>query len=176
MGHDQPGWCRPPAGRVEQLHPWVRMIRHRSDGDGFDEEQTARGHAGYYGCVSFVDDKIAEILSVLDELDYAGNTVVIYTSDHGETMGEHDLWGKRTLYEGSARVPLIVRWPGRLPAGTRISQPVEWVDLFPTLCDIAGTSTPDGLDGHSLIPLLLGDDSSGRGVAVSNGCRQNFRA
>jgi choline-sulfatase len=160
-----------PAGHLEQLHPWNRMIRQRSDGDGFDEAQTARARAGYYGCVSFVDDKIAEILAALDELGFTDDTVVIYTSDHGEMAGEHGMWGKRTFYEAAARVPFIVRWPGHLPEGARTDQPVELVDLFPTLAEVAGAPLPEGLDGSSLLRLLRGHDPEWRGVAISDYCQ-----
>jgi choline-sulfatase len=155
-----------PPDAVERLHPWIRDVRHRSDGDGFTEEQTARGRAGYYACVSFVDEKIGEVLAALDEMGLVDDTVVIYISDHGETMGEHELWGKRTFYEGSARVPFIVRWPGRVPAGARSDAPAELVDLYPTLCDLAGVAPPEGLDGDSLLPVLSGHPEGWRGVAV----------
>jgi len=162
-GYDLP---QVPADNLERLHPWIRAVRHRSDGDGFTEEQTARGRAGYYACVSFVDEKVGEVLGALDDLALAGDTVVIYTSDHGETMGEHDLWGKRTFYEGSARVPFIVRWLGHLTPGTRAAAPTELVDLYPTLCDLAGVPAPEGLDGDSLLPVVSGHAQRWRDVAV----------
>jgi choline-sulfatase len=167
-GYDLP---EVPAGHVERLHPWIRAVRHRSDGDGFTAEQTARARAGYYACVSYVDEKVGEILQELDALGLAEHTLVVYTSDHGEMMGDHDMWGKRTFYEGSARVPFVVRWPGHLPAGTRASAPVELVDLYPTLCAAAGVAPPGDLDGDSLLPLLAGDTASWRAVAVSDYCQ-----
>ncbi len=165
QGYDMP---EVPPGHLEQLHPWNRAIRQRSDGDGFTEEQTARARAGYYGCVSFIDEKVGQILDELDALGLATTTLVIYTSDHGEMMGEHDMWGKRTFYEGSARVPLIVRWPGHVPAGSRVSAPVELVDLFPTLCAAAGVQPPTGVDGHNLLPLLAGQSRGWRDIAVTD--------
>jgi choline-sulfatase len=81
------------------------------------------------------------------------NTIIVYTSDHGDMAGEHGLWWKRTYYDGSARVPMIITGPG-LPAGERVSSPVELVDLFPTFCSWAGCGTPDGLDGEDLSCLL----------------------
>ena len=164
-GYDLP---HVPEGHVEQLHPWIQGVRHRSDGDGFTEEQTARARAGYYGCVSYVDEKVGEILATLDDLGIAEETLVVFTSDHGEMMGAHDMWGKRTFYEGSARVPFIARWPGHLPAGTRVAAPAELVDLYPTLCAAAGIAPPRDLDGDDLRPLLAGDAASWRNVAVSD--------
>jgi choline-sulfatase len=157
-----------PEGHVDQLHPWVQAIRHRSDGEGFTGEQTARARAGYYGCVSYVDEKVGEILRELDDLALTQTTLVVFTSDHGEMMGAHDMWGKRTFYEGSVRVPFIVRWPGSLPAGARVDAPVELVDLYPTLCQAAGIDAPRGLDGDTLLPLLAGGSTSWRDVAVSD--------
>ena len=114
---------------------------------------------------------MGEVLGELDALGIAGETLVVYTSDHGEMMGAHDMWGKRTFYEGSARVPFVVRWPGRVPAGGRVAEPSELVDLYPTLCAAAGVAPPDDLDGDSLLPLLSGDASGWRGVAVSDYCQ-----
>jgi choline-sulfatase len=155
-----------PPGHLDRLHPWVRAIRERHGDTVLTEDQVARARAGYYGCVTFVDDKIGEVLSALERLGYTEDTIVIYTSDHGEMAGEHDMWGKRVYYEASARVPFIVRWPGRLPAGTRVAEPVELVDLYPTLCDFAGVPLPKGLDGSSLLPLLAGEVKGWRGYAV----------
>lgn len=157
-----------PEGHVDQLHPWIKAVRHRSDGAGFTAEQTARARAGYYACVSYVDEKVGEILRELDQLGLTEDTLVVYTSDHGEMMGAHDMWGKRTFYEGSSRVPFIVRWPTHLPAGTRVPNPAELVDLYPTLCAAAGATPPADLDGDNLLPLLSGDSSSWRNTAVSD--------
>ena len=93
VGYDLP---RVLEDNLERLHPWVGAVRHRSDGDGFTEEQTARARAGYYACVSFIDEKVGEVLASLDDLGLAEDTVVIYSSDHGETMGAHDHRGVLT--------------------------------------------------------------------------------
>jgi choline-sulfatase len=167
-GYDMP---RVPEGHVDALHPWIKAVRHRSDGDGFSEEQVARARAAYYACVSYVDEKVGEVLGELDRLGLSDETLVVFTSDHGEMIGAHDMWGKRTFYEGSARVPFVVRWPGRIPAGARVESPAELVDLYPTLCAAATVTPPDDLDGASLLPLLSGDASSWRNVAVSDYCQ-----
>jgi len=121
-------------------------------------EVIRRAREVYFALISEFDEYAGRILDCLDELGLAENTVVFYISDHGEMAGEHGLWGKVTLLETSVRVPLIVRWPGRFPAGARIDTPVSLVDLFPTFLEIAGIQLPPPLftDGHSLMPLLTG--------------------
>ena len=82
------------------------------------------------------------------------DTVVVYTSDHGEFIGEHGLWWKNDFYEHSSRVPLIVSWPGRVAAGARFGGAVSLLDLTRTLVDLAGAPEPGDLDGDSLVPVL----------------------
>jgi choline-sulfatase len=93
------------------------------------------------------------LLGELARLGLSGKTIVLFASDHGEMMGEHGMWFKRTFYEDAARVPLIVARPGAA-AGRRIREVVSLVDLFPTLLDLAGLPVPEGLDGHSFAGAL----------------------
>jgi choline-sulfatase len=112
----------------------------------------------YFSLVTEFDEYAGKILDCLEESGLAEDTVVLYFSDHGEMAGEHGLWAKVTLLETSARVPLVIRWPGHVRPGTRIDTPVSLVDLFPTCLDWAGIELPKPLftDGHSLLPLLTG--------------------
>ena len=87
-----------------------------------------------------------------------GNTVLIFTSDHGEMLGEHGQWSKRLMLEWSSRIPLIMAGHDRIPAGKRVDAPVSLVDLFPTLLEIAGAQVETPLDGRSLLPLVDGRD------------------
>lgn len=104
--------------------------------------------AAYYGCISFVDFQIGRIL---DELgDDAENTVVVFTSDHGELLGDYGCVGKRTMQEASARVPLIARWPGALRANTRSCTPVSLLDVHATFLDAAGLGAAPHAEGASL--------------------------
>jgi choline-sulfatase len=118
--------------------------------------QIRRAREVYFALVSEFDEYAGRIVAALDESGLADNTVVFYFSDHGEMAGEHGLWGKVTLLESSIRVPLIVRWPGRFQAGSRVTTPVSLVDLLPTFLDLADIELPEPLftDGHSLLPLL----------------------
>ena len=120
-----------------------------------DHIQNAR-HA-YYGMLSYLDDKIGRLLNVLDQTELADNTLVIFTSDHGEMLGERGMWHKHNFYEASVRVPLTVRLPGKLTPA-RIADPVSHIDLLPTLLNMLGeTKLPDNLEGTSLLPAFKGE-------------------
>lgn len=114
---------------------------------------------GYYAATSFADAQIGRILDELDRLGLAQNTLVIVWGDHGWHLGDHGLWAKHTNYEEAARIPLIIALPGAKPAaGARTTSLVETVDIYPTLCELAGLSAPAGLDGRSFAATLA--DSS----------------
>jgi choline-sulfatase len=100
--------------------------------------------------VSYVDEKVGELLRALDETGLRDDTIVVFCSDHGDMLGERGLWYKMTFFEDSARVPLVVHAPGRF-APTRVREPVSLVDLLPTLVDLSGAETE-----RSLVPLLRG--------------------
>lgn len=112
----------------------------------------------YYGSVSFVDEQIGRLVSTLErKLDMA-NTIVVYTADHGELLGDHGLHGKQAYhYDGCIRVPMICRWDGHWQAGARHRDIVELTGLTPSLLDAAGVRTDAVLDGRTFAPLLAGD-------------------
>lgn len=107
----------------------------------------------YYASIGFLDANVGRVLDALDRLGLAGNTIVIFMSDHGYHLGEHGEWMKMSLFEGSARGPLIAAGPG-VVAGGASPRTVEYLDVFPTLSELAGVSAPAGLEGRSLAPLL----------------------
>ena len=115
--------------------------------------------AGYFGCLAAVDENVGKLLATLDELKLADNTVFIYTSDNGFYLGEHGLADKRTAYEESLRIPLLVRWPklGEKARGKTVDQIALNIDLAPTLLDLAGVPVPDSMQGTSWRPLLEAD-------------------
>jgi arylsulfatase A-like enzyme len=125
-----------------------------------DAEQIRRARQGYYGNVSFVDEQIGRILSALEKRGWLENTLILFTADHGDMLGDHHLWRKTYAYEPSARIPMLVRWPtSRLSArrGQVIGLPVELRDLLPTFLDAAGVAyEPDWFDGRSLLELVGG--------------------
>jgi len=151
-----------PAGHLESLPPAASVLRtrHRMAGP-FTDEEIRRTRAAYYGMTTRLDEQIGRLLDCLDEQGLADNTVVVYTSDHGEMLGEHGLWRKSNFYEQSARVPLQVRLPDRRYAGRWVEQCVSLVDLTATILDLAGAPIDAfgdaRLDGVTLMPSLRGE-------------------
>lgn len=125
------------------LEPFARMA---IEGDHPSLEEQTRALEAFYGSVNFVDDCVGELLRGLEEAGMLRNTIVIYTSDHGDMTARHGLWGKRVYYEQSVAVPLLIAGPG-IAEGQRWHNPVSLLDLFPTTCGLAGLPVPDGLDG-----------------------------
>lgn len=120
------------------------------------DRELRRALAAYYAMVETVDARFGQVLAALrqagQDLD---DWIIVYTADHGEMLGEHGLFEKQKFFEGSVRVPLIVRWPARF-GPRRVAENVSLCDLFATLCDLAGLPIPDGLDSRSLAGLLEG--------------------
>ena len=137
-------------GEYEQTEARVRRARH-----------------AYYGMISYVDDKVGQLVEALERTGQSENTLLIFTADHGEMLGERGLWYKMSFYEPSARIPLLVHAPGRF-APSRVSACVSLVDMLPTLTELAGgvTDYVSPLEGRSLLPLLEGaeDEPSERTV------------
>lgn len=126
-------------------------------------EQDVRGiQAAYFTSLAFADRQIGRVLDALDARRLAANTIVVMVGDNGYLLGEHGRVEKHVLYEPAVRVPLIVRWPGRVEAGRPASGMVELLDLFPTLLDLAGLPAPPGLQGRSFRPLLEAPGAAGR--------------
>lgn len=122
---------------------------------GLDEETLRRALQAYRASVSFVDAQVGRVLDSLDQLGLTDKTIVVLWSDHGYHLGEHlGVWQKRTLFEESTRTPMIVRVPGAAGNGRTCSRIVEFVDMYPTLADLAGLTPPSNLAGASLRPLL----------------------
>lgn len=121
----------------------------------------------YYACVSFVDSQVGKILTALDRLQLMQQTIVVFLGDHGYHLGDHGgLWHKRTLFEASARAPLIVSVPGKT-AGGRCQELVEFVDLYPTLAGLCGLNPPANLEGLNFAPLLQKPDTSWKSAAFT---------
>ena len=120
---------------------------------------------GYYAATSYIDAQVGKLLKVLDEEGLRESTVVVLWGDHGWHLGDHGFWCKHTNYEQATRVPLIVSAPGQKVRGETCEALVEFVDVFPTLTDLCGVATPEGLAGQSLRPLL--DDPTLEGDPAS---------
>lgn len=132
------------AGEPDNLEPFAKIA---IEPDHPSVEETQRGLEAFYASTDFVDDCIGDLLDGLQQAGLLENTLIIYTSDHGDMIGRHGLWGKRVYYEESVAVPLPISGPGIKPGAHRWEKPVSLMDLFPTTCALAGIPIPAGLDG-----------------------------
>lgn len=130
------------------------------------EEQARETIAHYYDMVNLVDDSVGRILDGLDRFGIADDTVVVFTSDHGDWLGDHAMWQKGAVHtRGVTRIPWIIRWPGVTAPGRRVAPVSSQIDMVPTLLDAAGVDIPYGVQGTSLRPVLTGESSSVRPFA-----------
>ncbi|MBN2712901.1 MAG: sulfatase-like hydrolase/transferase, partial [Planctomycetes bacterium] len=141
-------------------HPFLSQ-REVVPGRDVSELDLRRATTAYYGMVDEIDNDYGSVLEKLraigEDLD---DWIIVYTADHGEMLGEHGIWEKQKFFEASVRIPLIIRWPKGFEGGRRVRENVNTIDLFATLCDLAGIPAPDDLDSRSLVPLLKGDSSA----------------
>lgn len=127
----------------------------------------------YYASISFMDAQVGVVLDALDRLGLTDDTTIVFTSDHGYHTGEHGLWQKRSLFEESARVPLLIVAPGIAQAGAVAKTPVSHLDLYPTLTSLCHVKPPENLQGQDLVPLLKDPSQVGRGWALTQVSRGN---
>ena len=148
-----------PAIPYEDHDPHSKRIFDANDWRSFaiTEEDIRRSRRAYFANISYLDDKIGEILTALDAMHLTEDTLIVFVSDHGDMLGERGLWFKMTFFEGSSRVPLMVAAPG-MPDGL-FETPVSTLDVLPTLADLAGIDMEEIMpwtDGESLVPLANG--------------------
>ncbi len=129
---------------------------------------------GYYAAISYTDANVGRLLDALDSLGLTKNTIIILWGDHGWHLGDHNLWCKHTNFEEATRAPLIIAAPGFKPSKT--SSQTEHIDIFPTLCDLAGVNIPATLDGKSLVPLMKNPAATVKEYSVSQYPRSNATA
>jgi choline-sulfatase len=162
---------------LEQMHPYDQWLQthHMIDVYPPQQEWIRNARHAYYGMVSYFDHQVGRLTAELERLGMAQDTLVVITSDHGEMLGEHGMWFKRTYFDASTRVPLIARGPGVI-CGARHRETVGLVDLAPTFIDVAKLPDRDevaaDLDGDSLLPILAGDDSNAKDLAISDYCSE----
>ncbi|MDA3963510.1 MAG: sulfatase-like hydrolase/transferase [Planctomycetota bacterium] len=125
------------------------------------------GRELYWALTEWFDNEVGQLLGALANSAVADNTIVVYTSDHGENKGDHGLWWKNCLYDHAARVPLIVSWPARWAGGQRRSGACSLVDLVATIAELAGTESHESWDGDSLINYLDSDQADWKDCAIS---------
>jgi iduronate 2-sulfatase len=120
---------------------------------------------GYYAAVSYLDAQVGVLLNTLESLGTLNNTIIVLWGDHGWHLGDHDLWHKHTNFEEATRAPLIIAGPG-IKSG-KTNSLTEFVDVFPTICDLAGVAIPNKLDGKSLKPLMVNNNAKVNDYSIS---------
>ena len=150
------GRVPPPAhaGPPEGAHPWEAWWRGDRGIADVAPALAMRARTAYYGLVHRLDALIGEVLACLRDCGFDDDTLVIYTTDHGDQLGERGLWWKHTLFEDSVRVPLILRWPGRIGAGERRAHVANLIDVAATMLDALGGMALPNARGRSLLPLV----------------------
>ncbi len=144
-----------PAGYLDRLHPADREDRQRRGFGTLSDEQLRTARAAYYGLVEYHDRLCGRVLDALQRTRRADNTVVVYTSDHGDMAGEHRLWTKSLFYEAAVGVPMIWSWPGRFRDPTAVDRVTSLLDIGPTLLDLAAAPPMKHVAGRSLSGFLL---------------------
>jgi arylsulfatase A-like enzyme len=171
-----------PAGAPGMAVNTNRELRGYAD--FADAEDPADGHLtpadvrrlthGYYASISYIDAQVGRLLDQIDALGLAENTIVVLWGDNGFKLGEHNGWAKMTNYTIDTHVPLIIRAPGQIRPGLRLPQPVELVDIYPTLSELAGLPLPSHLQGASAVPLLNNPERSWKGAVFSQYLRRDL--
>jgi arylsulfatase A-like enzyme len=150
-----PGAFVPPTS-ADLINYWNRnQNRYKYRDHGIDELLVRTLRCAYFSCVTHIDHHVGRILAALgDEID---NTLIVYSSDHGELLGDYNSFGKRCMLDAGARVPMLVRWPGHFEAGGRCAVPTTLLDVFPTFCAAGGADpAPPHADGRDLAEVAAG--------------------
>jgi choline-sulfatase len=158
----------PAIGHIADasLDPHSHRIREMCGGLGLDvpDDVVLNARRAHYASISYIDDKVGQLVGALEAVGLHDDTVVIFMADHGESLGERGLWYKMTFFEPSVTVPLIVHAPRHF-APRRAGANVSLLDLVPTLVDLASGKPPDGLEGESMVRLLGGGATNDRVIA-----------
>lgn len=146
-------WCKDAAYAAPKE---VATAEKDAPFGNFGEEYAKNSRRHYYANVTFIDEEIGRVIAALKEQGMYENSLICYTSDHGDMLGDHYHWRKTYPYEGSAHVPYIVKWPSscHFPKGGKVDAPVELRDLLPTFLEAAGGTVPMDMDGMSLMNLM----------------------
>jgi arylsulfatase A-like enzyme len=147
--------------------PEAALGSYKKEQDNLTDDLRRQAMQAYFASISLMDAQVNRVLDALKRLGLEDNTIVVFTSDHGYHLGEHGLWQKQSIFEGSARVPLVIAAPGVSKAGSIATAPVGLIDLYPTLTELCGVKTPGNLQGQSLVPMLKDGSASGRGWTIT---------
>ncbi|MGB2822901.1 MAG: sulfatase-like hydrolase/transferase [Phycisphaerae bacterium] len=156
----------PPGHLESQVRNW-KHLRIGFNVEDAPADIVRKGRELYYGLTQWLDEEIGKVLKALADSEVADDTVVIYTTDHGENMGEHGLWWKNCMYEHAARVPLIVSWPKRWQAGQRRAEACSIVDVVRTIAELGGGRCGDDWNGDSMVGWLDDPKAAWKDLAVS---------
>mgnify|MGYP006273141661 CR=1 FL=1 len=146
--------------------PKAALGSYKKEQDKLTDDLRRKCLQAYYASISFMDAQVGRVIDSLDRLGLANDTVIVFTSDHGYHTGEHGLWQKMSLFEESARVPMLIVSPEHSKAAVAPA-PVAHVDLFPTLTELCGIQAPNNVHGQSLVPMLKNPSHLGRGWAIT---------
>ncbi len=159
-----------PEPFSDTLHPYLKWWREWTGLIDVPESEVLSARTAYWALVTRMDVMIGEILTALRKNDLAENTLIIYSSDHGDQMGEHGLWMKRTFYEASVKVPAILSWPGALPEGVQCNRVLSSLDLNATMLAAVGAPPLPNARGRSVLELVRQPDTEWEDLAISEYC------
>lgn len=145
---------RKPKPIEEESHPFLRWWRRHTEIQDVSEEEQLRARAAYWALVHRLDGWIGELLDIIEAHGQLDDTLIVYTSDHGDMLGEHGLWWKHTFYEESVKVPLIMSWPGKLPRNVRSPLVANGVDVTATILELMGAPELPQASGRSMANAL----------------------
>jgi choline-sulfatase len=143
-----------PPAHLKSMPLNYRHLRVAFNVEDVPDDVVQKGRELYYGLTQWLDEQIGTVLRALADSDVANETVVVYTTDHGENMGEHGLWWKNCMFEHASRVPLIVSWPDRWKGRQRRSQVCSLVDVMQTIAELGGADIPGDCNGDSMVGLI----------------------
>lgn len=148
---------------LDEKPPLQKLFREERRGNFLDDEKLLRQiRAVYYGMITQIDDHLGRLFEEMERMGLMGNTLIVFTSDHGEYLGDHYMVEKELFYEQAIHVPLILHLPGVIPKNTVNRDFIESVDILPTCLDAANLAIPNAVMGSSLLPLLYGEEVSWR--------------
>jgi len=156
--------------RLEDYHPYLQWWKKNTGSIKITDEENLRCKAAYSGLVSSLDNMIGEIINCLKKNEIFNETIIVYTSDHGDQLGEHGFWWKQTFYEDSVKVPTIISYPKALKPNIEVDEVINHFDITATMLDLTNSPGLPRSQGKSLRNLLTADDCSWENVAVSEYC------
>jgi len=164
-----------PSKPIKEMHPFNKWIQthHEIDVCTLTEEEIINNRRAYYGMVTYIDNKVGQIIEELKRFNLIDNTIIMFTSDHGEMLGEHGMWFKRTYFDPATKIPLLISCPNRFQS-KKVDEVVSLMDLTATILDIVDIPDKDQwmdrLDGDSFLHILDGTKKEWKNEAISEYC------